>query len=62
MHTAWHRLNQTKAYLKMTQATISGSTISPSGNNGRTTIGQNATSVENGSQVIYIWKVVGYKY
>lgn len=62
MHTIWHRLNQTKLYIKVTQALISDSSIIPAGNNGQTIIAQNAASVENGSQLIYIWKVVGYKY
>ena len=62
MDVLWHRLSKTQLYLKVEQALITGSEIQIAGNKGQTIVGNNAAAVENGSELIYIWKVVGYKY
>lgn len=62
MEVLWHRIGNSTLYFKVEQALITGSSIEIAGNKGQTRVGNNTSTVENGSEVIYIWKVVGYKY
>lgn len=62
MHTVWHRSSNTTLYLKSTHIYVSGTSITFGGNNGQTTVITNGAAVAIGSNLIYIWKVVGYKY